>query len=731
MLGSVASNSRVRALLVLLVLLAGRRATTSAPPAGTQLQSEMDLARLVDLCASRLELAIEYDAAMLKGKVTIRGAHSLSDSELWELTNRVLNLRGFATIAPAGQDGRRVMSVVRIGDAPALAAVQRESTVGSDDPGFVAVLRAIEHRPADEISQALGAVLSRSSGSASQIGKSNLILIADIRPRVDQALQILELLDVEEAASAVERIELHHTSAARLTAMLTSIVTARDLVEATTTRGRVVAEVGDRAVVLVAPPGELQQWQALIHQLDQAAPVETRTYSPRYFGIDEVARLIEQVVPSGAGAAGAQWRLVRDELTGSIILTATESQHREVEALVHRLDALPVESRRPVRSFRVRNRSVSEVVEVLERLMRVGVIDAAAGEADGGSASDPDQRALPDPESAPAGRPARDEDETRPRRQTNSGEQAVALTLTEDEATSTIIAMGEPRLLEQVAQLIAALDVRQPQVLVEILIVSLSDSQTLDLGVELEKIEIAGDVRITLSSLFGLSSLADGVRTVGNARGGSALVLSPGDFSVVLRALETVNEGRSLNVPRVLVNNNQEASLNSVLQQPFVSINAFDTIATTSFGGTQDAGTVVTVKPQIAEGDHLIVEYSVTLSSFVGESTDPSLPPPRQENRLQSVATVPDGYVVVLGGIEVTNQSSGRSQVPGLGGIPIFGELFRNRSKLASRNRFYIFIRPSVLRRLDFEDLRYVSEGATSDAGIDDGWPTVEPRLIR
>jgi len=162
-----------------------------------------------------------------------------------------------------------------------------------------------------------------------------------------------------------------------------------------------------------------------------------------------------------------------------------------------------------------------------------------------------------------------------------------------------------------------------------------------------------------------------------------------------------------------------------------VSINAFDTIATTSFGGTQDAGTVVTVKPQIAEGDHMIMEYSVTLSSFVGESADPSLPPPRQENRLQSVATVPDGYVVALGGIEVTSQSKGVSQVPGLGGIPLVGELFRNRSRTENRSRFYIFIRPSVLRRLDFEDLRYLSEAPLAAGGVDDGWPVVEPRVIR
>ncbi len=127
----------------------------------------------------------------------------------------------------------------------------------------------------------------------------------------------------------------------------------------------------------------------------------------------------------------------------------------------------------------------------------------------------------------------------------------------------------------------------------------------------------------------------------------------------------------------------------------------------------------------------MIIDYSVTLSAFVGEPTDPSLPPPRQENSLQSVATIPDGYVVALGGIEVTSESKGVSQVPGLAEIPIVGELFKNRSRSQSRNRFYIFIRPSILRRLDFEDLRYLSEAPLEAGGIDDGWPTVEPRVIR
>ena len=198
---------------------------------------------------------------------------------------------------------------------------------------------------------------------------------------------------------------------------------------------------------------------------------------------------------------------------------------------------------------------------------------------------------------------------------------------------------------------------------------------------------------------------------------------------MLVRALQTLNKGRSLNIPKVLVNNNQQAILDSVLQQPFTSTNASNTVATTSFAGTQDAGTELTVTPQIAEGDHLVLEYNVSLSSFVGSSADPNIPPPRQQNSLQSVATIPDGYTVAVGGSRHHERGQRVNQVPLLASIPILGEAFKNRSITKSRSRFYVFIRVNILRRSDFEDLKYLSDQDVAAMAIDDGWPKVEPRV--
>ena len=262
--------------------------------------------------------------------------------------------------------------------------------------------------------------------------------------------------------------------------------------------------------------------------------------------------------------------------------------------------------------------------------------------------------------------------------------------------------------------------------------VSLSESDSLDLAVQLEKlIDLQGSTTLRLMSLFGLGPVGG---AIGEGAGGSGLtgaVLNPGEFSAVIRALETVNKGRALSRPYVLVGNNQQATFDAVVEEPFVSVNASNTVATTSFGGAVPAGTVITVTPTIASGDHLELEYSVSLSSFVGESSDPSIPPPRQESKVASVATIPDGYTIVVGGIETITEGESVSRVPILGSIPLIGELFTSRATSRSRSRFFVFIRADVMRGPGFESLKYASDLASGQAGIDDGWPVVEPRIIR
>ncbi len=758
------------------------------------------------MVAERLKLNLEYDPASLTGSVNIRTEEGLSDQELWQLFNGVLATRGLTTVLDPAQ---RTYRIVKVSDATNVAPIQSSTRLGAADPdqpgapgaGFVTVVLRTVHRPAKDLVEPLSKVISKPSGSVTALGSGGgsasgvgvpdagdavagsgiggLLLVSDLASRVEQAIALLAILDTPSEGVVVVEVPVVNISAEQMAVTFAQVVAKRDAIA-----GQVVGQTGGQvgseksrgdilpgpdgnSVLLVSPPSEIERWKALITSLDRRERIDTITYTPRHYAVRDVAPLIEQTVKN---AADDRWKLVIDELTGSLLITATPSQHASVQTLLDRLDDAPAAARRPVRTFVIKNRSVMEIQSILENLLRSGVLDAAssgdlanAQDTDAGGASQPtgvDVIAMPPVPSDDRSRSGittasdvanistssnsrRADSASRRAPQSRAGSvlqgpsggadvQDRPLILSSDEGTNTLIAVGEPRLLAQVESLLVSLDVRQPQVMLEVLIVTLTESQTLDLGVELEYLRIDGETKSRIASLFGLSQRGtDGNPSTGSATGLSGVVINPGDFSVVLRALETMNNGRAFSMPRLLVGNNQQASLDSVVQQPFASVNASNTVSTTSFGGTQDAGTTVTIKPQIAEGDHLVLDYSVSLSSFLGAASQPTLPPARQQNRVSSAATIPDGFTVVVGGIELEDKGKTVSQVPLIGRVPIIGEAFKSRGKNSSRTRFYVFIRANILRGRGFEDLKYISTQDIAKAGLDPGWPTSKPRVIR
>ena len=91
------------------------------------------------------------------------------------------------------------------------------------------------------------------------------------------------------------------------------------------------------------------------------------------------------------------------------------------------------------------------------------------------------------------------------------------------------------------------------------------------------------------------------------------------------------------------------------------------------------------------------------------------------------------GLVRLLDGRPVValTETEAVSQVPLLGDLPLIGELFKNRSNTTTRAHFYVFVRVNILRQNGFEDLKYLSDRDAFAAGVDDGWPKVQPRVIR
>ncbi len=713
----------------MLTMYSPASAAVQADPGDVAIPDGTNVGRLVDLSSDLLELSVEYDKRALQGlEVHIRSQSALSPDDLWTLTNDLLSSRGYVTIR---RPDSPVISVVRTAEA---AEQARLDSVESIDPRVwfakirVDVGTVGTKAAAELIKPALskGAVITT-------LGDREGLIVADHLTRLRDAITIIAERAATTSSLLVERIPTQFVEAKQLDILLTTTVATRNTLTPTPLRGKASPSPDGASMLVIAPSDELPIWRSLIEQLDQRQPVTTVSHAVGADDLAEVATLIEATARDASPrGSGEQWSVVQNDLTGALVITATQSEHEAIRGVLSELAALPAEARRPVRTFAIRNRSVRELMETLTAIIDAGAIDAAVSFEPGPTfdASRARQRSERNVLPAQASAEPPSSPEAAPARSSRSAEPA-ALTLTVDEGTNTIIAVGDARQLARLEELIAVLDVRQPQVMLEVLIVSLSEGDTLDLGVELEQMGVSGGAMYSLGSLFGLSGGGTDPSTFSAGAGFTGLVLNPGDFRVLVRALQTLNEGRSLNIPKVLVNNNVPATLDSVLQQPFTSTNASDTVATTSFGGTEDAGTTITVTPQIAEGDHVVLEYAVSLSQFVGESSDPGLPPPRFQNTLESSVTIPDGYAIAVGGLETLTEAEAISQVPLLGDLPLIGEAFKNRSLSQSKTRFFVFVRPTILRHGGFEDLKYLSDQDLAEAQIDDGWPDLDPVIIR
>jgi general secretion pathway protein D len=571
-------------------------------------------------------------------------------------------------------------------------------------------------------------VLSKPGGSATEIGGKEGtgagVLVSDLRPRLEQVKALLDRVDVAAQQPAIMTYRVQHLGAESLATLAKQVVAKQEAAGGGKWRGELMASPAEDAVLVISTTPE--PWLGLLQQLDQREEVVTRTYVVERFESTEVAELIKDAVSS----SDDRWRLVNEELTGSLIITATPSDHAEVVKAMARLDAIEHVAT-PMKAFVIRHRPVADVLATLSSLVEQGVLEAPQQDDEARVAQSAEPRILRE-DGAKTSERSRVAEKAEGTSDSLSRMETAQLKMTADEATNTLLVSGNARQIDRLGELIGMIDVRQTQVMLDVMLVSMTDSDSTSLGVELERLGAIDNAATRLASLFGLSTSGAGGRTVGDGPGFTGAVLNPGEFSLVVRALQTLNKGNSLSNPKVLVTNNEQAVFSSTLQQPVQTQTRTGSNDTTfSYGGSESAGTTISVKPRIAQGDQLLLTYSIRLSSFVGTATTAGLPPPKQENSVDSIASIPDGHTVVVGGLEVRGESDGENRVPGLGAIPLLGNLFKNRSTAENRTRFYVFIRPNILRSQGFEDLRFLSERDAGMMGVEDGFPDVQPQVIR
>ena len=742
------------------------------------LPPSVELDKLTDLVAQTLGISVQFGAGKIVGTVRVTLAGPVGGKDLWSVYHQLLANGGFTTVI---HDWPPVYHVVSLTDAP-----QFSRTLTTEElarlpypPGYQVVLYDLKHISSETTMKLLTIVFTSPGIQIRSLGGDGrrLLLAAPAVRQVDAAA-IIRALDQPGRQPTVRLVRPERTTPAALQASVTAAWNALGRIDENPHPAEVMVAPDGLQLLLIATANDLSALEGVVHELDRTEPVETRTYRPHFFSLDEVANLITQTTGVGnaspAGAAKATSpsavEIVRDNLTGSLIIKGTAAEHERIRALIKSLDDAPATARRQARTIQVKHRRADEISRMVITLIspELGMTGPGANAmsqqpAPQARPMQPATNGFPGQGGSPNGFSSSSGNQfsggggggglggqgggglsgaqpTLPAAQvTVNGTPDGSLLITSDPVTNRLLVLGEPRIIDQVQTLVTQLDQYQPQVDIEFTMVSLTDDESRDVSVELVRLLRDGETTTSLTSLFGHSTEATAgnatARAIGNAAGFGSVVLRPGQYASVIRALETVNEGRSVIRSQLVVNNNAQATLNGVIQQPISSLNSSTQVATTSFAGTTDAGTQITVSPQISPSDYVTLSYSLTQSSFLGQaivSDSGVIPPTKRNDNVASTATVPDGYVIALGGLSTHTTGQSESRIPLLGSIPYLGALFRSRSNSTNESKFFVFIRVSVLRRSDFSDLRYMSEERAKQAGIPhEGDPQLEPQFIR
>ncbi|MBN1764440.1 MAG: hypothetical protein JW860_04215 [Sedimentisphaerales bacterium] len=388
----------------------------------------------------------------------------------------------------------------------------------------------------------------------------------------------------------------------------------------------------------------------------------------------------EYLIP---GLEEPEIRVAVQESTNRIFIYAAEYQMKDIKQIMEHIDTDPNEYMGAYQIYKLENQEPAFVASALQDLMKSDKWD------------ENQNKTIPGLEGAPT---------------------IVAL--------DDIFAIGiraSTKQHQEIKKIIDELDRRMPEVLVEAILVQVNTDDALKLGVSLKNNYDVGGTRSSMRDISGVSPFGFSIEgptstsRVVTGTGATVAFFTDDFIYATLEALQTEGNARVISKPRVLVNSNQEATINSKREKPTTKTTVVGASGTPiiEFAGYVDAGTELKIKPSISEGregnDFLKLNITLSVNNFEGEGTE-NIPPPKTTNTVTTDVTVPDGKIIVLGGLTRSVEAVTVNKVPLLGDIPLIGALFRNTASSQEEGVLYVFVKANIVKDKDFGDLGNLTE---------------------
>ena len=297
-----------------------------------------------------------------------------------------------------------------------------------------------------------------------------------------------------------------------------------------------------------------------------------------------------------------------------------------------------------------------------------------------------------------------------------------------DEESNAIVVMGPADELESIEGLLIELDKEKDQVYVQARIIELNDELVDQIGISYGL--FGGTVGSNGLATFS-SSLNGGSTTISDVT--SLLELNIPDITSGLAlgaSLNLLKQNGALDVvsePSILAINNKESS---IYVGETISVKTSSSITD---GGTtnenyqrEDVGLTLKVKPRISNDIKVTLEINTILEG-VKTTVTTSGNADTSKKEIKTTAILNNGESVIIGGLIENKEESTKQQVPLLGDIPLFGELFKNKAINTKKNNLVVIVTPYLIPQT--KDITFVRNQLAELKSMEDKY--LEDSLIR
>ena len=525
------------------------------------------------------------------------------------------------------------------------------------DPRVKGKVTIISQRPmdADQVYQVFLSIL-KVHGFAAIPGKDAVKIVPDVNAKQDAIDTVSGIRRGDGDELVTHIVEVKYVNASQLVPILRPLVPQR---------GHLAAVPSSNVIIISDSAANIARLSRIIQRIDTATGDDIEVIPLQHASASELVRILGQLASADPKTAASAPKVVADDRTNSLLISGEKSARLNIKALIMHLDT-PLEIGGNTHVVYLRNAVAKDLVPVL-----TGVSDSAAKAKKGGQ-------------------------------QTGSD-----VIIQADENTNALVITAPPDIFRSLKAVIAQLDVRSAQVMVEAVIAEVSTEATRELGVQWAVDGRAGNNAVGLVN-FSLGTPITAYANLENPPTPIGFNIGVGDLTgankiaALISALAGDSQSNILSTPTLVTLDNEEAEIVVGQNVPFVTgsftntgggstpTNPFNTIQ------REDVGLTLKIKPQINEGDAIKLDVTQEVSSLAASSAAADII--TNKRSIKTSVMVDDGQVIVLGGLIDDNLVETEQKVPGLGDIPLLGWLFRYQRTTKIKTNLMVFLHPTIMK---------------------------------